>query len=225
MVRHLRSPPIPSCSQLFQRDLADINSDGRLTRDGFAVAMHLIQKKLAGVDIPATLPLSLIPPSARTNDASPFSPPTSHHPPEPAKDLLWDDTPPASATPSQPPRSALITHVPNVNRDPFASAHNGKSLLISIQNNSLITNHSQRPIGIYLVMMMTLHVLPLHSTISLPRLATFRINLIRLIAPWIIQRMSEQRLSRPLRLRRPNFLPYRLSSPQQRLRMRQRQNY
>ena len=36
------------------RDLADMNNDGRLTRDGFAVAMHLIQGKLAGKELPAT---------------------------------------------------------------------------------------------------------------------------------------------------------------------------
>ncbi|RDX42684.1 hypothetical protein OH76DRAFT_1488480 [Lentinus brumalis] len=78
-------------------DLSDINNDGRLTRDGFAVAMHLIQGKLAGKDIPSTLPASLIPPSMRASVLA------SHQPAQPAvpeaiKDLLWDDSPPASAT-------------------------------------------------------------------------------------------------------------------------------
>ncbi|KAF8894436.1 hypothetical protein BD779DRAFT_1501043 [Infundibulicybe gibba] len=78
-------------------DLADIHSDGRLTRDGFAVAMHLIQKKLAGVDVPRTLPPSLIPPSLRSNNVP-------APPPEPVKDLFpWDDTPPASASSGAPP--------------------------------------------------------------------------------------------------------------------------
>ncbi|CDO69006.1 hypothetical protein BN946_scf184834.g13 [Trametes cinnabarina] len=78
-------------------DLADLNNDGRLTRDGFAVAMHLIQGKLAGKDIPATLPLSLVPPAMRGSGsalAGPSQPPV----PEAIKDLLWDDSPPASAT-------------------------------------------------------------------------------------------------------------------------------
>ncbi|KAF8461190.1 hypothetical protein DFH94DRAFT_96254, partial [Russula ochroleuca] len=33
-------------------DLADLNNDGRITRDGFAVAFHLIQGKLTGKEIP-----------------------------------------------------------------------------------------------------------------------------------------------------------------------------
>ncbi|KAJ7445800.1 hypothetical protein B0H11DRAFT_2162577 [Mycena galericulata] len=60
-------------------DLADINSDGRLTRDGFAIACFP--------------PSSLIPPSMRAASASsPFSPVTTTSPPEPQKDLFsWDD--------------------------------------------------------------------------------------------------------------------------------------
>ncbi|KAG6820783.1 hypothetical protein H0H93_011548 [Arthromyces matolae] len=80
-------------------DLADIHNDGKLTRDGFAIAMHLIQKKLAGADIPTTLPSSLVPPSLRVAaTSSPFVA-TSHHqvPGDSVRDLLWEDTPPASA--------------------------------------------------------------------------------------------------------------------------------
>jgi len=57
---------IINCNVHSFRDLADINGDGGLTRDGFAVALYLIQKKLAGTDIPTSLPPSLIPPSMRT---------------------------------------------------------------------------------------------------------------------------------------------------------------
>lgn len=53
------------------RDLADLNKDGKLTRDGFAVVMHLINGKLAGREIPAELPPSLIPPSFRAGGAQP----------------------------------------------------------------------------------------------------------------------------------------------------------
>ncbi|KAI8998893.1 hypothetical protein BD414DRAFT_136979 [Trametes punicea] len=87
-------------------DLADLNNDGRLTRDGFAVAMHLIQGKLAGKDIPSSLPLSLVPPAMRGSGsalAGPSQPPV----PEAIKDLLWDDSPPASATASTHPQSVL----------------------------------------------------------------------------------------------------------------------
>ncbi|KAH7909145.1 hypothetical protein BJ138DRAFT_1156028 [Hygrophoropsis aurantiaca] len=70
-------------------DLADINNDGRLTRDGFAVAMHLIQGKLAGEEVPETLPSTLMPPSMRANMPSFPAPPK---PQEQLKDLLWDDS-------------------------------------------------------------------------------------------------------------------------------------
>ncbi|KAG6833491.1 hypothetical protein H0H87_006063 [Tephrocybe sp. NHM501043] len=112
-------------------DLADINNDGRLTRDGFAVAMHLIQKKLAGNDIPSSLPPTLIPPSLRgTTVASPFAPPPQQQAiQEPARDLLWDDTPPASATvpvsrPSeapQPQHRSVSAPAP-ADRDPFGTS-------------------------------------------------------------------------------------------------------
>ncbi|EIW85357.1 hypothetical protein CONPUDRAFT_135123 [Coniophora puteana RWD-64-598 SS2] len=87
-------------------DLADINNDGRLTRDGFAVGMHLIQGKLTGKEVPSSLPPSLVPPSMRGANAgamsSPFGAPAPK-PQEPARDLLWDDSPPPSAGVSQPP--------------------------------------------------------------------------------------------------------------------------
>ncbi|CAG8548462.1 7809_t:CDS:10 [Funneliformis caledonium] len=54
-------------------DLADVNKSGRLNRDEFAVAMYLINKKLTGNPLPASLPRSLIPPSMRSISASPFA--------------------------------------------------------------------------------------------------------------------------------------------------------
>ncbi|KAI0721498.1 hypothetical protein C8T65DRAFT_565847 [Cerioporus squamosus] len=87
-------------------DLSDLNNDGRLTRDGFAVAMHLIQGKLAGRDIPSTLPPSLIPPSMRGSIHA-SQPPAQPAVPEAIKDLLWDDSPPASATAPTYPQSIL----------------------------------------------------------------------------------------------------------------------
>ncbi|TCD68225.1 hypothetical protein EIP91_011294 [Steccherinum ochraceum] len=84
-------------------DLSDIRKEGSLTRDGFAVAMHLIQGKLAGRDIPSVLPQSLIPPSMRSNGPSAHA---SAAPPQPAipeaiRDLMWDDTPAPPATSPQ----------------------------------------------------------------------------------------------------------------------------
>ncbi|XP_070165897.1 EH domain-containing protein 3 [Polyergus mexicanus] len=45
--------------------LSDINKDGFLDSDEFALAMHLINVKLEGYDLPAELPEHLIPPSKR----------------------------------------------------------------------------------------------------------------------------------------------------------------
>lgn len=50
--------------------LADPNNRGRLNMDEFAVAMHLIYRKLNGYPVPARLPPELIPPSARNIDSS-----------------------------------------------------------------------------------------------------------------------------------------------------------
>jgi len=99
----------PLTSHTMLRDLADLNNDGRLTRDGFAVAFHLIQGKLTGKEIPTTLPASLMPPSMRVvtgPTASPFQQPPS----DPLNDLLWEDSPVAShpqSTILQPQRTGL----------------------------------------------------------------------------------------------------------------------
>ena len=46
-------------------NLADIQNRGKLNSDEFAVAMHLIYKKLNGYDLPQKLPENLIPPSQK----------------------------------------------------------------------------------------------------------------------------------------------------------------
>ncbi|ODN96331.1 hypothetical protein I350_08357 [Cryptococcus amylolentus CBS 6273] len=87
-------------------DLADIRKEGKLTRDEFAVAMHLINAKLAGQEVPATLPLSLIPPSLREN----FGPGKQEVLAQPSSatrdlfDLFADDPPPpTTAAPAAAP--------------------------------------------------------------------------------------------------------------------------
>src|SRR5437764_6826666 len=47
------------------RNLSDPNNNGKLNQDEFAVAMHLIYRKLNGYDVPTTLPPELVPPSSR----------------------------------------------------------------------------------------------------------------------------------------------------------------
>ncbi|PPQ70282.1 hypothetical protein CVT24_000845 [Panaeolus cyanescens] len=108
-------------------DLADINNDGRLTRDGFAIAMHLIQKKLAGQEIPQTLPPSLLPPHLRSQlGSSPFSPATAQFAPqpEPQVDLFSFDDPPPSSIPVQTTGAGFATPVKNrpVDNDPFGAS-------------------------------------------------------------------------------------------------------
>ncbi|KAG0706382.1 hypothetical protein DFH29DRAFT_872396 [Suillus ampliporus] len=129
-------------------DLSDINNDGRLTRDGFAVAMHLIQGSLSGKDVPITLPPTLIPPSMRA--ARPAAAPAAAKP-EPVRDLLWDDSPPPSATTSQPPTSILQPQttgtplsprfVPRpISQDPF-----GPSAATSPPNRNFLDDEDTHP--------------------------------------------------------------------------------
>ena len=92
----------PLSSHTMHRDLADLNNDGRLTRDGFAVALHLIQENLSGKEITTTQPASLLPPSMRevsTPTTSPFQQPPS----DSLNDLLWEDSPVTSQ-----PQSAIL---------------------------------------------------------------------------------------------------------------------
>ena len=59
-------------------DLADINSEGQLNKDEFAVAMYLIRQQRGSRDgrgnLPQTLPPALVPPSMRRQQAPPSQP-------------------------------------------------------------------------------------------------------------------------------------------------------
>lgn len=100
-----------------------MNNDGKLTRDGFAVAMHLINGKLAGKEVPATLPPSLIPPSQRKG--APAAQPQSQI----QRDLwdLEDDAPltaPSVPTPSKAPAPAQSSAFSSA---PLSPAYTGAS--------------------------------------------------------------------------------------------------
>ncbi|KAK4186226.1 hypothetical protein QBC35DRAFT_554421 [Podospora australis] len=114
-------------------DLADVNSEGRLTRDEFAVAMYLIrqQRSKPGVSaLPAVLPPNLVPPSLRarvrpqTAGAVPaaFNPPPPPPPPQPKPSALDDlfglDDP---QPPAAPPQIPLATGG-SAGGDPFAAS-------------------------------------------------------------------------------------------------------
>ncbi|SPO31268.1 related to EDE1 protein involved in endocytosis [Ustilago trichophora] len=89
-------------------DLSDITQSGTLSKDEFAVAMHLINAQLAGKPLPQELPSSLVPPSMRSMDL-----PTAVNPhqSDTQKDLfsLMDDDPPP---PTISASSAFITPSP-----------------------------------------------------------------------------------------------------------------
>jgi epidermal growth factor receptor substrate 15 len=89
-------------------DLADINSEGQLSRDEFAVAMYLIRQQRKGDQLPTTLPPNLIPPSLRTAanqsvQVPPASAPPAPQPKSAADDLFGLD---AFSTPAPAPQQA-----------------------------------------------------------------------------------------------------------------------
>ncbi|GAN04352.1 hypothetical protein MAM1_0061c03812 [Mucor ambiguus] len=62
-VEFFKNSRLPETDLAHIWDLADIQQRGALSRDEFAVAMHLIHKRLAGEQLPTSLPKTLIPPS------------------------------------------------------------------------------------------------------------------------------------------------------------------
>ncbi|KAI0085435.1 hypothetical protein BDY19DRAFT_447463 [Irpex rosettiformis] len=97
-------------------DLADINRNGRLTKEEFAVAMYLIRGKLAGGEIPELLPASLMPPANLPALPDNGAAPSAAHAPAPATPV--PAAPPASApVPPLPPRSNTIS-TPTSNLQP-----------------------------------------------------------------------------------------------------------
>ena len=63
VVEFLRNSKLPQSDLAKIWDLADINNRGALNPSEFAVAMHLVHKRLAGEPLPAILPKSLVPPT------------------------------------------------------------------------------------------------------------------------------------------------------------------
>jgi epidermal growth factor receptor substrate 15 len=100
-------------------DLADINSEGRLNRDEFAVAMYLIRQQRSKRDgrdtLPSSLPPNLVPPSMRSQTRAPaqaaapvFDPSAGQMSKSAADDLFGLDalsTPLATSAPAQVPLS------------------------------------------------------------------------------------------------------------------------
>lgn len=100
-------------------DLADIDADGQLTREEFAVAMYLVRLQRSGKEpLPQALPPALIPPNMRRQAPpptvapapAPAAPAPAPAPPAPvprsaADDLFGLDSPPTAPAQPQMPQS------------------------------------------------------------------------------------------------------------------------
>ncbi|KAI9023508.1 hypothetical protein CLU79DRAFT_791530 [Phycomyces nitens] len=64
-VEFFKNSQLPDADLAHIWDMADTQRSGQLTRDEFAIAMHLIHKRLRGDPLPPTLPSTLVPPSPR----------------------------------------------------------------------------------------------------------------------------------------------------------------
>ncbi|KAG1458602.1 hypothetical protein G6F46_007249 [Rhizopus delemar] len=64
-VEFFKNSRLPETELAHIWDLSDIQQRGSLSRDEFAVAMHLIHKRLRGETLPQTLPKTLVPPNQR----------------------------------------------------------------------------------------------------------------------------------------------------------------
>lgn len=109
-------------------DLADIDADGQLTRDEFAVAMYLIRLQYTGKGpIPQHLPPALIPPSMRRPGSAQAVPvPAPAQPPAPiqtaADDLFGlDPFATAPAAPIPAPAPAQMPQSTGNSNSPFAA--------------------------------------------------------------------------------------------------------
>ncbi|KAI8638865.1 hypothetical protein BD408DRAFT_422384 [Parasitella parasitica] len=100
-VEFFKNSRLPETDLAHVWDLADIQQKGALSRDEFAVAMHLIHKRLAGEQLPQILPKTLIPPSNRpTIQQSPFGNSPAFAPASPA---VFASPAPVSHSLSLPP--------------------------------------------------------------------------------------------------------------------------
>ena len=120
-------------------DLADFDSQGHLTPEGFAIAMYLIRQQRSGTagPLPSTLPENLVPPSVRnrrgSSAANAFGPPSAAAarpappPPQPKSaldDLFGLDSP--SQSPA-PPAPLATMSTGGSNSDPFAGGSGAMS--------------------------------------------------------------------------------------------------
>lgn len=87
------------------RQLADVTKDGALSLDEFNTAMHLVVLRRNNIDLPDSLPSTLVPPPTM---AAPVRPPTAELPSnEPSPPCMS----PPTGDPTTPPRSKEVLQV------------------------------------------------------------------------------------------------------------------
>jgi epidermal growth factor receptor substrate 15 len=134
-------------------DLADIRSQGHLTRDEFAVAMYLIRQqrgKADGSALPTSLPANLIPPSMRgpAQQPVPVSAAVFDPPPQPVAKSSIDDLFGLDAlapAPSAPALAPLSTGGSTGFGDPFGNTRTPMTPTSPTQASSLQNSTSFKP--------------------------------------------------------------------------------
>ena len=75
------------------RNLCDMKQTGKLNREQFALALHLIQLKLKGAELPAALTPEMVPPTMRPKPGQESAPP----PPQVSQHSVPPSVPPCTA--------------------------------------------------------------------------------------------------------------------------------
>ncbi|KAF8068656.1 hypothetical protein FPV67DRAFT_1448555 [Lyophyllum atratum] len=129
-------------------DLADFNKDNRPTRDGFAIAIHLIEPRRNGAELHRKLPPSLVPPSLRSKSSATPRQFSDHGTSATTTENPFDEVPPLPPKPSSAPMLDAIRLIPqhllvrplgNVTANATLTKEN-KALLSKIQEMEQITS-------------------------------------------------------------------------------------
>ena len=110
-------------------DISDIDQDGSLDRDEFAVAMHLVYRALDGESVPQFLPVVLIPPSKRKLSIQPTLPQKPSPQPTVVDQRKW-----VISSADRAKYNALFSTA-DTNKDGFVSGIEVKDILLSNSPN------------------------------------------------------------------------------------------
>ncbi|KAI8393623.1 uncharacterized protein BYT42DRAFT_13414 [Radiomyces spectabilis] len=136
-VEFFKNSRLPEADLAHIWDLADMQQRGRLSRNEFAVAMHLIHKRLRGEALPSSLPQSLIPPSPHV----PFMPSPS---PAPARAFSGNELQRAATMAARPSPSSLTVDPFNPSSSRGTSLMDDQDLLGDFGNNEQLTQETNQ---------------------------------------------------------------------------------